>query len=689
MKKKLLFGTAYYYEYLPCERMEEDFRMMKKAGFNMIRIAESTWSTWEPSDGNFDFSKLHAVLEAAGRYDMQVIVGTPTYAIPPWLAKKYPDILSDTHNGPCRYGSRQNFDLTHPGYRFHAERIIRKLMEQVQNYSCVIGFQLDNETKPYDTCSPRAQELFKKWLKERFATVNDLNEEMGFAYWSNSISDWEELPDVRGTINASFGGEYQAFQRHLVTEFLSWQRSIVEEYRRPDQFVTHNFDGEWRLYTFGLQPEVNQFDAAKALTVAGFDIYHPSEHQLTGEEISFSGAMARGLKQNNYLVLETEAQGNFGWLPYPGQLYLQAFSHLANGADCVSYWHWHSIHNAVESYWKGVLSHDFSEGAVYQEAAAIGRDFARLSDKLIHLKKENKIAVMVSSRSQTGFQWFPTCQQGGVPEHSYSDYLRWICDALYHLNLEYDIINDDCDYLGDYSLILLPGLYSASEQLLDSIRRFVAAGGHLIGTFRTGFANEYLKIYYDAQPHGLTECFGITYDRFTKPVNVKIKPCRNLFDAGTSTNNTDTVLPDSTGDFSETLGLAQDWMELLSVKTAEILCTYRHPAWNDIPAVTRNHYGKGQAIYLGCCMEKGMLEKLLCRVLPDMGITLPELHFPVIVRTGKNMQGKTIKYYLNYSGEVQIVPALEQSGLELLSDTLIKKGCSLTLQPWEVKIIEQ
>ena len=112
--------------------------------------------------------------------------------------KKYPDILSDTHNGPCRYGSRQNFDLTHPGYRFHAERIIRKLMEQVQNYSCVIGFQLDNETKPYDTCSPRAQELFKKWLKERFATVNDLNEETFKNYLMT-----KNLPDVDLLIRTS------------------------------------------------------------------------------------------------------------------------------------------------------------------------------------------------------------------------------------------------------------------------------------------------------------------------------------------------------------------------------------------------------------------------------------------------------------------------------------------------------
>ncbi len=242
MKDKLLFGAAYYTEYMPEERIEKDMALMAEAGFNLIRVAESAWSTWEPRDGEFDFSLLTKVLDAAHTHGISVIVGTPTYAIPPWLAKKYPDILSDTHAGPCRYGPRQNFDITHPGYRFHAKRVIRKLLEAVSGHSAVIGYQLDNETKPYDTCSPRAQSLFKDWLKDRFGTVETLNREMGLAYWSNSISDWDDLPDVRGTINGSLGAEYQAFQRHLVTEFLIWQRSIVDEYRRPDQFVTHNFE---------------------------------------------------------------------------------------------------------------------------------------------------------------------------------------------------------------------------------------------------------------------------------------------------------------------------------------------------------------------------------------------------------------------------------------------------------------
>ena len=48
---KLYFGAAYYSEYLPYDRVEKDMEMMEKAGMNVIRIAESTWSTLEPQEG--------------------------------------------------------------------------------------------------------------------------------------------------------------------------------------------------------------------------------------------------------------------------------------------------------------------------------------------------------------------------------------------------------------------------------------------------------------------------------------------------------------------------------------------------------------------------------------------------------------------------------------------------------------
>ncbi len=666
MLDDLLYGVAYYPEYIPYERMDEDMSLMRRAGFNLIRVAESTWSTWEPRDGEFDLSLLRRTLDAADSHGLKVIVGTPTYAIPAWLYKKYPDILTETHSGVARYGGRQNFDITHPGYRFHAERIMRRVLELARQYECVIGYQIDNETKHYDTCSPRAQAMFREYLERKFGTVEELNRRMGLAYWSNSIADWSDLPDVRGTINGSLGAEYSAFQRGLVTDFLLWQRSIIDEYRFYDQFITHNFDYEWRGWSFGLQPDVDQFEAARAVTIAGCDIYHKGAGELTGAEISFGGAVARGLKNDNYLVLETQAQGNFGYLPYPGQLFLQAMAHYSYGAECVEYWHWHSIHNAVESYWKGVLSHDLTPGETYRECSEIGGTLARISDHLAGLKKNNSVAVMVSRRAQCGERWFPAAMMGETPPRNYSDYLRWVTDSLYRLNVEYDIVPDTLRDFSKYKLLVLPCLYSATEELTAALRDHVANGGHIVATFRTAFADEYLKIYHDAAPHGLTDVFGVTYDRFTKPQGVSLR-------------SESIPLPEGSA--------AQDWMELLRPAGARTLIEYDHPVWGGIPAVTVNDFERGSAMYIASYIGDGALDALFESALPGFGIPLPDQRWPIVLSRAVNFYGRAVTFIFNYQNSPASLPSPE-SGLSLLEDANVRAGDELTLPPWGVAIIE-
>lgn len=649
--EKIYYGAAYYDEYMPVSRVEEDMTLMEQAGMNLIRIAESTWSTWEPREGKFDFTCLHRMLEGARRHHISVIVGTPTYAIPPWLARKYPGILSETHAGPSRYGHRQNMDITHPGYRKHCEIIIRKLMQEVQPYENVIGFQLDNETKPYDTCGPRVQNMFLDWLKEKFGTVEAMNHTYGLAYWSNSLGDWEDMPDVRGTICGSLAAEFERFQQHLVEDFLAWQRAIVDEYRRPKQFVTHNFDYGWKKHSFGVQPETEHFKVMKSLTVAGCDIYHPSGANLTGKEISFCGDMARGVNGGeNFLVLETEAQGIMGWLPYPGQLRLQAFAHLANGANLVEYWHWHSIHNGIESYWKGVLSHDFSTGAIYQEAASVGEDLQRLGEHLVNLRRNSPVAIIVSNRNLTGIK-----HSAAHAGPDYNDCLRWLYDAFFRLNIPCDILPDTARDFSGYELVAAPCLYCAEDGLIAALRQYIAEGGHFLASFRSFFTDENLKIRPAAQPYGLTDVFGMTYDNFTLPVDV----------------------PEVSG-----------WMELLRpLEGTEVLETYGHPAYAGYAAAVLHSYGEGSAAYLGAMFSEERLEALLERLMPGFGITLPEDRWPVVIKEGINDLGKQLRYLFNYSGVSQESSAPKECA-DLLSGQIYHCGEKISLPPWGIAILE-
>ena len=673
--KKLLYGAAYYDEYMPYDRLQQDVAMMKKAGINTVRIAESTWSTCEPQEGVFDFSHVERVMDAMEEAGINVIIGTPTYAIPTWMVKSHPDVMAETVKGRGIYGARQIMDITHPVYRFYAERVIRKLMECTAHRKCVIGFQVDNETKYYGTAGKNVQEKFVKYLRKKFNNDLDaMNYEFGLDYWSNRINAWEDFPDVRGTINGSLGAEFEKFQRTLVDEFLSWQADIVNEYRREDQFITHNFDFEWRGYSYGVQPDVNHYHAAKALTIAGTDIYHPTQDDLTGAEIAFGGDMTRSLKRDNYLVLETEAQGYPGWTPYKGQLRLQAYSHLASGANSVMYWHWHSIHNSFETYWRGLLSHDMQENAPYREACIIGNEFSRLGSHLVNLKKKNDVAILVSNEALTALKWFRIeATAAGDNGIGYNDVVRWLYDALFKMNIECDFVWPESDNLDQYKAIFVPALYAAPDELLEKLKQYTANGGTLVATFKTAFANENVKVSHEMQPHILSNCFGISYQQFTFPKNTGL--------SGSIING----IAKGADEEAE----AKVFMELLMPQEAEVLASYDHYNWKEYAAITKNHYRKGTAIYIGCMTDDNTLKAVLTEALNSAEVEIPEYSWPVIIRKGTNDLGKCVRYILNYSAEEQNVVYHGADGTELFSEESVQDGDTVTVLPWNVKIIEE
>lgn len=672
--KTFLFGAAYYEEYMPYYRLEKDIEMMKRAGMNTVRIAESTWSTCEPQDGVFDFTHVERVLDAMEEAGINVIVGTPTYAVPPWMIKSHPDILAETKDGRRLYGPRQIMDITHPGYLFYCERIIRELMKHTAHRKCVAGFQLDNETTYYGTAGKNVQEKFIKYLRQRFGDdIEAVNQAFGLSYWSNSVHSWEDFPDVRGTINGSLGAEFDKFRRILVAEFLSWQASIVNEYRRKEQFITHNFDYEWRGYSFGVQPDVNQYQTAKCLTIAGADIYHPAQKNLTGAEIAFGGDIARSIKRGNYLTLETQAQGFPGWLPYKGQLRLQAYSHIASGANGVMYWHWHSIHNACETYWKGVLSHDFSENETYREACRIGKELREIGSHIVNLKKKNQAAILISNESLTAVKWFGIdAKAGDNGKTGYNDVVRWVYDTLYKMNLECDFIWPETpeDVISEYRMIIVPAFYAVSDGVLEKLKQYVENGGNLVVTFKSGFADENVKVSHEVQPRILRECLGIRYHQFTFPEDVKL--------CGELAEKVKDCCPE-----------AKTFMELLIPEGAKVLASYDCSNWSGYAAVTANRYGKGNAVYIGCMMDEALLEQVFLSAFEEAGIIRSyKEKFPIIVRQGINDFGKRVSFFLNYSGQEQKAVS-EKSGTDILSGSRIEAEDDICIPGWGVRIIEE
>lgn len=664
---ELLYGVAYYYEYMPSERLEEDAKMMKECGINVVRICESTWSYLEPQDGVFNLEYVSRILNVMHKNNIKVIVGTPTYAFPAWLAKKHPKILVTTKNGQNSYGTRQNMDITNKDYLFHSERIIRKLIDYTHDHPAVIGYQVDNETKSYNTEGANVQEQFKQHLIKKFGTPEKMNQAYGLHYWSNSIFSWDDMPSTIGTINASLRTEFEKYQRQLVTDFLGWQVKIINEYKKKSQFVTQNFDLEWRGMSYGIQPSVDHFEASKPFDVAGIDIYHATAEELDGVQIGFSGDIARSMKKTNYFVVETQAQSinpsSNQQLVFPNQLRLQAYSHIASGANMVMYWPWHSIHNSAETYWKGLLSHDLEPNPTYNEAKQIGAEFKRIGSNIMNLKKKNKVAIYFSNESLSAINQFP------IDDNlNYNDIVHKFYELLYKMNIECDFIDHTSTTINEYDLVLVPPLYTASDKELNVLTEYAKNGGQLILGFKSGFSNENVQVRTERQPGVFRKASGVSYQQFT---NIdKLSIIQNQFDV------------DSTDNY------VSNWAELLIPEGAEVLAKYDHPYWGKYAAIVSNIYEKGKITYLGTWPSDAILKEIILEEAKLATIEVPDYEFPIIVRNGTNAKNKNVHFLFNYSQTAQTIQYKYKNGTDLITNKKINSKSTVVIKPWDLLIIQ-
>jgi beta-galactosidase len=671
-----LYGAAFYEEYMPEDRLEKDVQLMEQAGITVVRVGESTWSLWEPEDGRFEFAWMDRIVERLARAHIRVIMGTPTYSIPPWMFKAHPEMLVTRLDGQrATYGIRQNMDITNPDFLRYAERVIRKIAEHYRENRAIIGYQIDNETTPYGTAGPDVQAGFVRYLQEKFGTVTRLNRIWGLVYWGQSLHDWSEVPPRNGILNPGWKLEWDRYQDSLATRYLAWQAALVREYLRPDQFAMQDFGGATRS-------DVNEYAISKSIDVVGINPYHPTQDLYDGEGSSYGGDFARSLKGTNYLVTETNAQ-TIGWdsrsqfPPYDGQLRQDVYLMAATGANMVEYWHWHSLHYGQETYWKGVLSHDLEPGRAYAEVARTAHELQRIGTQLVDFKPSHPVALLYSNDSRRATEYMPfllSHPAGDMPwSHpgGYDVEMRSLYRALYRLNAGVDFIFPETEDLSGYKVIVVPPLYIASDAQLERLVNYVRAGGHLVLTLKSGFCDEYSTVRHEMAPGPLREAAGFHYQEFSnlaKPLSLKGDP----FHAGAENRVT-------------------DWADMLLLDRAQALAYYDHPFFGKYPAITENHFGKGMLTYEASVLSDTLQQKVLERVLEQAQLTGPDQKLPATVKVkhGIGRASQPIHYYFNFSAEPQRIVYPYAAGRELLSGHSVEDRGSLSLEPWGVAIVEQ
>jgi beta-galactosidase len=671
----VLYGAAYYHEYEPYERLDQDVKLMKSAGLNVVRMGESTWSLWEPEDGHFQYEWMDRVVDAMGKAGIKVILGTPTYSIPTWLYEEHPEILARPLGGAkVFYGMRQNMDISNPTFRFYAQRLITNLVNHYRNNPYVIGWQIDNETSAYGASNHDVFVGFLNHLKQKFGTPENLNKAWFLNYWGQDVNSWEDLPSRDDAQSTSYKLEWTRWQQMRVTDYLSWQAALVRRYRRPDQFVTTDFAG-------GMKADVNEEKVASFLDIAAINNYHGEQDYFDGSSQSLAEDYTRSLKHSNFLVTETNAQTTdwtsaFQYPPYDGQLREDVYTHIANGADMVEYWHWASIPAGQETYWKGVLSHDFEPNRAYAEVSRTAHELQRVGPQLVGMQLKNQVAILWSRDSMNAISFMPFTSSGpqwsfAPPVADYASLVRQMHHALYSLNIGTDFVFPETADFSQYKLLIVPALYISDDALLQRISDYVKNGGHVVMTFKSGFANENSAVRWVRAPGPLRAAAGFSYQEFSNlehPLALKGDP----FHVGKDNQ-------------------VMYWAEFLMPEHAKVLAYYDHPFFGRWPAITENHYGNGTLWYEGTYLSDGLQKAILRDAIKEAGLTGPDQDLaPAIhVVSGTDRLGKHLHYYFNYSGNSVSFTYPYAAGKDLLTGQSIADSQQVTLKPWDLAIVEE
>ncbi|MEU2338765.1 beta-galactosidase [Streptomyces sp. NPDC006654] len=702
---RVLFGAAYYHEYTPAyggirpdEQLKADLDLMADAHFTVIRVGESVWSTWEPSNGSFDLDWLQPVLDGAHERGISVILGTPTYAAPPWLARQYPEITAERATGQrTDWGARQEIDFTHPAFRFHAERVIRKIAARYADHPAVIGWQVDNEPGLHLLHNHGVFQRFVDHLRAKYGDVETLNREWGLVYWSHRLSDWADLWTPDGNEQPQYDVAWRQFQADQVTEFIGWQADIVREYALPGQFVTTCIS-----YT---RSGVEDDQLSDRLDIASGNPYYdmqdglllpdptPDDHEqmwkTTGVWSMYQTAdWMFSSRQEPFLVTETNAQSiGFAWdnrPGYDGQWRQAAWAHVARGARMIEYWQWQTLRFGAETYWVGVLPHSGRPGRVYAEIARLGAEFAEAGPLVAGLEPDADITMVYSTPSKWLMQKYPPlAKPDGSPDPAayhriFDPFYRGAFDAgrqvrIVHARQLHDPSGERDGMAPDeavrrHPVLVVPALYLAADSTLDWLATYAHAGGHLVLGPRTGYADHEARARHQPAPGRLAEAAGVAYEEFSNlprevPVHAAEGSPLQLAEDATATR----------------------WLEALTVTDAEVLAGYDHQHFGRWPAVTTRRHGEGRVTSVGTVPGRSLARALAGWLAPTAHSGWQNLPISVTATTGTATDGRRVHVIHNWSPEPARVTA-PRGFTDVLDDAPVPVGTVVDLGPWDVRV---
>ena len=606
-QERIWYGGDYNPDQWPEEVWDDDVRLMKKAGVNLVSVGIFSWAKIETSEGVYDFDWLDCIIDKLGEAGIAVDLASATASPPMWLTQAHPEVLWKDYRGDvCQPGARQHWRPTSPVFREYALKLCRAMAEHYKGNPYVVAWHVSNEYGCHNRFdySEDAEHAFQQWCEERYGTIDAVNDAWGTAFWAQRMNDFSEIVPPRFIGDGNFMNpgkllDFKRFSSDALKAFYIAERDTLAEIT-PDLPLTTNF-------MVSASGSVLDYDdwGDEVDFVSNDHYFIPGEAHL--DELAFSASLVDGIARKDpwFLMEHSTSAVNWREINYrkePGQLVRDSLAHVAMGADAVCYFQWRQSKAGAEKFHSAMVPHAGEDSAVFRDVCELGTDLNKLSDEGILGSRlaKSRVAVVFDYESEWATEHTATPTQH---VHHVDEPLAWF-RALADQGVTADVVPVRGAW-DDYEMVVLPSVYLLSEETTRRVRDYVVGGGRLVVTYYTGISDEKDHVWLGGYPGSLRDVVGVRVEEFM--------PMGDDF----------TGVPDrlelSNGavahDIADVIGSVDG--------TATVLETFKDDPWTGMdgaPAIVAHTFGEGRSVYVGARLGRDGIALSLPEILDSLGM---------------------------------------------------------------------
>ena len=655
----MIYGGDYNPEQWPEEVWDEDVRLMREAGVNLVSLGIFSWAKLEPRPGEYDFGWLDRIISLLHEGGVMVNLATATASPPPWLAALHPESLPVTQNGVVLHpGSRQHYCPSNAAYKDRASELVRRIADRYKDHPALAMWHVNNEYGCHvaECYCDASAEHFREWLRVRYGDLDTLNEAWGTAFWSQRYGEWAEILPPRSAptfANPTQQLDFRRFSSDALLELYEMEKEILRE-ATPDVPITTNFIGFFK--------PVDYWKWAAREDLVSDDSYPDPSDPEAHIRAAMSRDLMRSLGDGASWVLMEQTTVRVNWrernVPKrPGEMRLWSYGAVARGADGIMFFQWRQSRAGAEKYHSAMVPHVPTETSrSWSEVSRLGAELGSL-DELLGARGGAETAILLDWESW----WALELDSKPSTAVRMLEGLYSFHKPLYEANVPVDFAHPGSD-LSSYRLVVAPNLYLVTDDSAENLRQFVAGGGTLLMSFFSGIVDAHDHIRLGGYPAPFRELLGFQIEDFV-PMATR------------ESNRLDTT----DGESSDL------WADLIHLEGAEPLASYTDDFYAGTPAVTRNIYGEGTAYYLGTRPEERYTKSLLQRVCEEAGVSPIAEVPPGVDAVRRKTEDTSFLFLLNHNQEAVEV-SLPNPGRDLLTGT--EYVHNLVLAPLEVAVLK-